>query len=79
MDIQMNELHNIGIRDTIDTPLINYSLWKLKYLEVYTNSLNFFLHSCANATWSFKGPKGLHISILVIFLCQGILITLQRM
>jgi hypothetical protein len=26
-----------------------------------------FLHDCANAIWSLKGPKGFHLSILVIF------------
>jgi len=42
--------------------------------------VNLFLHDCANAIWSLKlGPKGPHISILVIFLCQKVSITLQRM
>jgi hypothetical protein len=27
-----------------------------------------FLHNCANAIWSLKGTKGLHLSTLVIFL-----------
>jgi hypothetical protein len=38
-----------------------------------------FLHDCANAMWSLKGPKGLHLSTLVTFLCQIFLITLQKM
>jgi hypothetical protein len=38
-----------------------------------------FLHDYATAIWSLKGPEGLHLSTLVIFLCQKISITLQRM
>jgi len=38
-----------------------------------------FLYDYANVMWSFKGPKGLPIFILVIFLHQKISITLQRM
>jgi len=37
-----------------------------------------FLHNCANAIWSLKGPKGFHISILVTFFCQKNSITLQK-
>ncbi len=40
---------------------------------------NVFLHDCANAIWSLKWIEGPHLSTLVIFLCQKILITLQRM
>jgi hypothetical protein len=40
---------------------------------------NVFLHDCANAIWSLKGLKGLHIFTLVIFHCQIVSITLQRM
>jgi hypothetical protein len=40
---------------------------------------NVFLHNCANAIWSFKGPKGPPFSILVTFICQRISITSQRM
>ncbi len=29
-----------------------------------------FLHDCANAIWSLKGLEGLHLFILVTFLCQ---------
>jgi len=38
-----------------------------------------FLCDCANAIWSLKGIKGLHISTLVTFLLKFFLITLQRM
>jgi hypothetical protein len=38
-----------------------------------------FLHDCANAIWSLKGPEGLHLFVLVTFLCKKISITLQRM
>ncbi len=38
-----------------------------------------FLHDCANAIWSLKRPKNLHLSTLVTFFCQKVLITLQRM
>jgi hypothetical protein len=41
--------------------------------------VNVFLHNCANAIWSFKGLEGPPLFILVIFLCQKISITLQRM
>jgi hypothetical protein len=40
---------------------------------------NVILHDCANAIWSLKGTKGLHISTLVTFLHQKVSITLQRM
>jgi hypothetical protein len=30
---------------------------------------NVLLHDDANAIWSLKGPEGLHLSILVTFLC----------
>jgi hypothetical protein len=29
--------------------------------------VNVFLHDCANAIWSFKGPKGLLFFVLVTF------------
>jgi len=38
-----------------------------------------FLHDCANAIWSLKGIKGPHLSTLVTFFHQKVLITLQRM
>jgi len=38
-----------------------------------------FLHGCANAIWNFKRPKGLHLYVLVTFIRQKILITLQRL
>jgi len=38
-----------------------------------------FLHDDANAIWSLKGINGPHLSTLVTFLCQKVLITLQRM
>jgi len=41
--------------------------------------VDMFSHHCANAIWSLKGPKGLHLSILVTFICQKVSITLQRM
>jgi len=41
--------------------------------------VNVFLHNCANAIWSLKGTKGLHLFTLVTFFHQKISITLQRM
>jgi len=38
-----------------------------------------FLHNCVNAILSLKRPKDLHLSILVIFLCKKVSITLQSM
>jgi hypothetical protein len=38
-----------------------------------------FLHDCANAIWSLKGLKGLSFSVLVTFLRQKKIITLQIM
>jgi hypothetical protein len=38
-----------------------------------------FLHDCANAMWNFKGPEGLPLHVLAMFLCQNISITLQKM
>jgi hypothetical protein len=37
---------------------------------------NVFLHDYVNAIWSLKGTKGLHLSTLVNFLRQKILIAL---
>jgi hypothetical protein len=37
-----------------------------------------FLHECANAIWSLKGPKGLPLFVLVTFFYQRISIMLQR-
>ncbi len=37
-----------------------------------------FLHYFANAIWWLKGPKCPHIFTLATFLCQKVLITLQR-
>jgi hypothetical protein len=37
------------------------------------------LYNYANAIWSLKATEGPHLSSLVIFLCQKISITLQRM
>jgi hypothetical protein len=37
---------------------------------------NTTLYDCANAIWSLKRTKGSHLSILVIFFCQKVLITL---
>jgi len=41
--------------------------------------IDVFLHNCANAIWSLKGIEGPHFSTFIIFLCQKISITLQRM
>jgi len=41
--------------------------------------VNVFLHDCANAIWSLKGLKGLHLSTLVTFFHQKVSITLQKM
>jgi hypothetical protein len=30
-----------------------------------------FLYNCANAIWSLKRPKGLHLFILIIFLLKN--------
>jgi hypothetical protein len=38
-----------------------------------------FLHDCANAMWNFKGLEGLPLYVLVMFLCQKISITSQKM
>jgi hypothetical protein len=38
-----------------------------------------FLHDCANAMWNFKGPEGLPIFVLVIFLRKKFSSTLQKM
>ncbi len=46
------------------------------YLHKYANV---FLQDCANDIWSLKGLKGPHVYTLVTFLCQKVLITLQRM
>jgi hypothetical protein len=38
-----------------------------------------FSHHCANAIWTLKRLEGLHLFVLVIFFCQKVSITLQRM
>jgi len=38
-----------------------------------------FLYKCANAIWGLKRTKDFHLSTLITFLCQKVLITLQRM
>jgi hypothetical protein len=38
-----------------------------------------FLHDDANVIWRLKGPKGLHLFVLITFFHQKISITLQRM
>jgi hypothetical protein len=38
-----------------------------------------FLHDCANAIWSLKGPKGPHLSTFVTSFHQKVSITLQKM
>jgi len=38
-----------------------------------------FLHNYVNAIWSLKRLEGLHLSTLVTFFRQKVLITLQRM
>jgi hypothetical protein len=38
-----------------------------------------FLHDCAIAIWSLKGPKNLHLLPWSPFFCQIFFITLQRM
>ncbi len=38
-----------------------------------------FLHNCAHAIWSLKGPKGPPFFVLVIFLWRKNSITLQRL
>jgi hypothetical protein len=40
---------------------------------------NVFLHNCANAIWTLKGPEGPHLSTLVTFVHQKVLFTLQKM
>jgi hypothetical protein len=44
-----------------------------------TPHVDVFLHDCANAIWSLKGLKDLHIFTLITFLHQKVSITLQRM
>jgi hypothetical protein len=41
--------------------------------------VNVFLHYYANAIWSLKMQEGPHLFTLVNFLCQKVLITLQKM
>jgi hypothetical protein len=56
----------------IDTPLINSSLYQLRYLVAYIRMLMCFY-------MIVPMPFGLHIFTLVTFLHQKISITLQRM
>jgi hypothetical protein len=38
-----------------------------------------FLHNYANVIWSLQGPKGVPLFVLVTFLWQKNLITLQKL
>jgi hypothetical protein len=44
----------------------------IKIFSCLHKHVDAFLHDCANAIWSLKGPKGPPLSILVTFLCQRI-------
>jgi len=61
----------------LDTPLSIYLL-TIEVFGYFHTQANVFLHICANAIWSFKGPKDFPLSIFVTFLCQQISITLPR-
>jgi hypothetical protein len=37
---------------------------------MFTQQVNVFLHDRANVIWSFKGPKGPPLFVLVTFLCK---------
>jgi hypothetical protein len=51
----------------------------IKVFDCLHKHVDVFLHDYANAICSLKGIDGLHLSTLVIFLCQKVSITLQRM
>jgi hypothetical protein len=41
--------------------------------------VDMFLYNCVNAIWSLKESEGFHLFRLIIFFCQNVWITLQRM
>jgi hypothetical protein len=51
----------------INTPLINSSLWQLRFLDASTNKLMSF-YTTVNTNWSFRRLEGPPLSILVTFL-----------
>jgi len=60
-------------------PIDQFLLLGIKVFGCLHKHDDVFLHYCANAMWSLKMLKGLHLFTLVIFLCQKISITLQKM
>jgi hypothetical protein len=60
-------------------PIDQFLPLTIKLFGCLHKHVDVFLHNCVNAIWSLKGPKGSHLSTLVIFLHQKVLITLQRM
>jgi hypothetical protein len=59
-----------------NTPLINSSLLVIEIFGCLDKHVDVFLHNYVNAIWSLKRLEGLHLSTLVIFLHQKVLITL---
>jgi hypothetical protein len=51
-------------------PTDQFLLLIIKVFDYLHKHVNVFLHDCANAIWSLKGLKGLHISTLDIFFNQ---------
>ncbi len=62
-----------------NTPLINSSLLAIEVFGCLHKHVDVFLHNYVNAIWSLKRLEGLHLSTLVTFFRQKVLITLQRM
>jgi hypothetical protein len=50
----------------INTPIINSSLWQLRFLDASTNKLMCF-YTTVHANWSFRRLEGPPLSILVTF------------
>jgi hypothetical protein len=59
-------------------PIDQFLPLSIEVFECLHKQVNVFLHNCANAIWSLKGPKGPPLFALIIFF-EKISITLQRM
>jgi hypothetical protein len=59
-------------------PIDRFFPLTIEIFECLHKQVDVFLHKYANVIWSLKGPKGLPLFVLVTFLCQRILTTLQR-
>jgi hypothetical protein len=63
-----------------DQHLVNQFLpFVMEVFGCLHKQVDVFLHNCAHAIWSLKGPKGPPLFVFIISLWQKNSITLQRL